>query len=65
MQAKKKKIIQVSPENRKKLIALHGCTQATVYNALAYKTDSELAVAIRKDALERFGGIKNDRVIFL
>ena len=64
MQAKKQKIIRVSPENRKKLIALHGCTEATVYNALAYKTHSAIAAAIRSDALNIFKGVETDKVVF-
>lgn len=64
MQAKKQKIIRVSPENRKKLIALHGCAEATVYNALAYKTHSSKAATIRDDALHIFGGAEVDKVVF-
>lgn len=64
MQAKKQKIIRVSPENRKRLIALHGCTEATVYNALAYKSYSSLATSIRQDALNEFGGVATSKVVF-
>lgn len=34
-----------------------GCSQAAVFNALSYRTNSELAVKIRKVAIEDFGGI--------
>lgn len=34
-----------------------GCSQAAVFNALAYRTNSELAMKIRKVAIEDFGGI--------
>lgn len=64
MQAKKRKIIRVSPENRKKLIAYFGCTEATVYNALAYKTFSNAAASIRNAALNIFGGVETDKVVF-
>lgn len=64
MQTKKKKIISVSPENRKKLAALHKCTQATVWNALAYKTFSTLAINIRNDAKNLFGGIEHNKPVF-
>lgn len=64
MQAITKKIISVSSEMRKKLIAKHRCSNATVYNALAYKTNSTIARAIRKDATKRFGGIEIDKVVF-
>ncbi len=64
MQTKKRKIISVSPENRTKLAALHKCAQSTVWNALAYKTFSEKAAAIRRDAKNLFGGIEHDKPVF-
>lgn len=56
MQAKKQKVISVSPENRKKLIAMHQCSQTTVYLALRFVTHTKLAESIRQDALSKFGG---------
>lgn len=64
MQAKKQKIIRVSPENRKNLISMYGCSEATVYNALAYKTHSAIAAAIRNDALHTFNGVETHKVVF-
>lgn len=64
MQAKTKKVISVSAEIRKKLMERHGCSNATVYNALAYKTNSAIAKAIRKDATKRFGGMEIDKPVF-
>lgn len=34
-----------------------GCSQAAVFNAIAYRSNSELAMRIRKVAIEDFGGI--------
>ena len=64
MQVKKRKIISVSHEGRKKLATLHACSQATVWNALAYKTFSDLANAIRRDALNVFGGREYEKPVF-
>lgn len=64
MQAKTRKVISVSAEMRKKLIERHGCSNATVYNALAYKTDSTAARAIRRDALKNFGGVEIKKPVF-
>ena len=64
MQAKIKKIIKVSPESCKKLGTLHNCSKQSVYAALAYNTDSALAVAIRRDAVKVFGGVETDKVVF-
>lgn len=64
MQAKTRKVISVSAETRKKLMERHECSKATVYNALAYKTDSAIARAIRKDATKRFKGIEIDKPVF-
>lgn len=57
MQAKIKKIIKVPAGCVMKLTALHNCSKQSVYAALAYNTDSALAVAIRRDALKVFGGV--------
>ena len=40
-------------------IAEHiGCASAAVYNAIAYRTNSDLAVKIRDAAINRYGGLK-------
>lgn len=64
MQAKIKKIIKVPAGCVMKLTALHNCSKQSVYAALAYNTDSALAVAIRRDALKVFGGVETDKVVF-
>lgn len=64
MQAKIKKIIKVPAGGVMKLTTLHNCSKQSVYAALAYNTDSALAVAIRRDALKVFGGVETDKVVF-
>jgi len=64
MQAKKIKIISVSPKNRNELMRKHSCSYTALYQALRYITHNERAIAIRKDALENFGGVENNKVVF-
>mgnify|MGYP006974989769 FL=1 len=64
MQAKKIKIIKVSPEGRKKLAERYGCRKQTIYNALGFRSCSRQAESIRQDALNEFGGIEDDKVVF-
>lgn len=51
MQVKKIKIIKVSLEGRKMLAARYGCRRETIYNALAFRSQSKQAEEIRQDAL--------------
>jgi hypothetical protein len=39
-------------------------SKVTVYNALAYRTHSELAQGLRKQAVEFYGGIQSSTLIF-
>lgn len=64
MQVKRRKIIKVPAGGVMKLTTLHNCSKQSVYAALAYNTDSALAVAIRRDALNVFGGVEVDKVVF-
>lgn len=64
MQAKKIKIIKVSPEGRKKLAERYGCRKETIYNALGFRSYSKQAENIRQDALNEFGGVEDDKVVF-
>lgn len=64
MRAIKRKIIRLRRGDMDKLMAMHGCSKATAYNALAYIYNSDKAIAIRRDALEVFGGVETDKVIF-
>lgn len=64
MQVKKIKIIKVSPEGRKKLVERYGCRKQTIYNALGFRSCSRQAESIRQDALNEFGGIEYDKLVF-
>ena len=64
MQTIKRKIIVVSPEGRKKLAERYGCRRETIYNALGFRSQSKQAEDIRNDALNEFGGVKTDKVMF-
>lgn len=41
-----------------KLMDAFGCNKTTVYNALAFRTNSDMAKSIRKTAVDRFSGVK-------
>lgn len=56
--AKRKKIIQIPPENVQKLQKAFNCSRVTVYNALAYRSESDKAKNIRMVALNSYGGIE-------
>ena len=64
MQVKKIKIIKVSLEGRKKLAERYSCCRETIFNALAFRSQSKQAEDIRNDALNEFGGVKHDNVVF-
>ena len=64
MQVKKTKIIKVSLEGRKKLAERYGCRRETVYNALGFRSLSKQSEYIRQDALNEFGGVVVDKVLF-
>ena len=64
MQVKKIKIIKVSLEGRKKLAERYGCRMETIYNALGFRSQSNQAESIRQDALNEFGGVKTEKVVF-
>lgn len=64
MQVKKIKIIKLPLEGRKKLAERYGCRRETIYNALAYRSQSKQAESIRHDAMNEFGGVETERVVF-
>ena len=64
MQVKKIKIIKVSLEGRKKIAERYGCRRETIYNALGFRSQSKQAENIRQDALNEFGGVETDKVLF-
>lgn len=52
----KQKKIKVSKTSLDTLAAVFGCTVTKVYNALAYRSNSESAELIRQEALQNYGG---------
>jgi len=60
---RKKKIIQVPPENISKIAKAMRVARITVYNALAYRSESENAQLIRKLAINEYGGIETTKLI--
>lgn len=52
----KQKKIKVSRTSLDTLAAMFGCTETKVYNALAFRSNSESAEQIRREALQNYGG---------
>ena len=42
----------------------HGCSLQCVYAALAYRSDSELAKVLRKQAIDIYGGVETTKIVF-
>lgn len=59
------KIFVHGPEIIDKIANSCGCGRVTVYNALAYKTNSKMAQDIRSMALNRYGGVKDKQTVFV
>jgi hypothetical protein len=64
MQVKKIKIIKVPPKMYKKLAERYGCRKETIYNALSFRSQSKQSEDIRQAALNEFGGVETDKVLF-
>jgi hypothetical protein len=62
--AKRKKIIQIPQGKAEMLASDMGCSRTSVYNALAYRSESENAKEIRRKAVSLYGGILTTKVIF-
>lgn len=60
---RKKKIIQVPTKNVELLAKAMQVGKVAVYNALAFRSDSENAQQIRKAAIEAYGGIETYKYI--
>ena len=60
---RKKKIIQIPPKNVEMLARMMNVGRVTVYNALAYRSDSENAKLIRQKAISEYGGIETTKNI--
>ena len=52
----RQKKIKVSKTSLDTLAAMFDCTVTKVYNALAYRSNSESAELIRQEALQNYGG---------
>lgn len=62
---KRKKIIQMpTRESVRQLAEANRCSETAVYNALANRTDSGLAKAIREQAVNIYGGVETTKIIF-
>lgn len=60
----KKKYISVSENSIRALSAETNVSRATVYNALNYSSNSDIAQKIRRLAVEVYGGIEATRVLW-
>lgn len=60
---RRKKIIQVPPKNVELLAKAMNVGKVTVWNALAYRSDSDNAQQIRRLALSAYGGIETVKTI--
>lgn len=56
--ARKKKIIQIPPKNVELLAKTMNVGKVTVWNALAFRSDSDNAKQIRKLAMSTYGGVE-------
>ena len=61
---RRKKIIRVPSGMVQRLIKETGMSEVSVYNALAYRSDSASAQAIRKKALTEYGGVATTKICF-
>ena len=60
---RKKKIIQIPRKNVGLLAKATLTSETTVYNALAFRSDSENAKQIRRLAMSAYGGIETVKTI--
>jgi len=61
--ARKKKIIQIPRKNVGLLAKATLSSEATVYNALAFRSDSQNAQKIRRLALSAYGGVEATKLV--
>lgn len=60
----RKKIIKVPGNNIYELMRSFNSSKSGVFNALAYRSDSERARNIRKAAIELYNGILTTKIVF-
>lgn len=63
--ARKKKIIQVPTKNVELLAKAMKVGKVTVWNALAFRSDSQNAQQIRRLALSAYGGVETTKLVEL
>jgi len=61
--ARRKKIIQVPKGAVEKICKAFRCKRTAVYDALGYKSHSELAELIRQNAVSTYGGVKTTKLV--
>ena len=61
--ARKKKIIQIPRKNVGLLAKATLSSETTVYNALAFRSDSQNAQKIRRLALSAYGGVEATKLV--
>ena len=61
---KRKKVIVVPHGAVEKMCRAFRCRRTAVYDALGYKTNSELAELIRQNAVSQYGGVQTTKIIF-
>ena len=61
--ARRKKFIQVPRGAVEKMCKGFRCKKTAVYDALNFKTNSELANMIRKSAVDMYGGIQTTKYV--
>jgi hypothetical protein len=61
--ARKKKIIQIPRKNVDLLAKAMHVAPVTVWNALAFRSDSDNAQQIRRLALSTYGGIETTKIV--
>lgn len=60
-----KKILVKGPEIIERIASSTGCGKVTVYNALAFRSNSKQAQDIREMALNRYGGVPTNQTILV
>lgn len=60
---RKKKIIQIPRKNVTALAKATLTSETTVYNALAFRSDSDNAQHIRQLALSTYGGVETTKIV--
>lgn len=62
--ARKKRIIQVPLGAVEKMQEEFKCSRTAVYNALAYRSESDTAKRIREAAVRSYGGVSTSKLVF-